>query len=160
MKNIVLIGMPGCGKSTIGKILAAKCEKVFVDADDEIIKYAGMRIPEIFQQQGELGFRKIESTVLSDLGKQSGLVIATGGGCVTQDRNFPYLHQNGKIIWIQRDLSQLPTDGRPLSQGSNLSEMYDTRKSLYEAFADLTVANVTTPEGTATSIIELLEGGE
>lgn len=160
MENIVLIGMPGCGKSTIGKLLAAESGKTFVDADDEIIKYAGMRIPEIFHQQGELGFRQIESTVLSDLGKRSGLVIATGGGCVTQKSNYSYLHQNGKIIWIQRDLSQLPTDGRPLSQGSDLSKMYEVRKPLYEAFADLTVTNVTTAEGTATSIIELLKGGE
>ena len=141
MENIVLIGMPGSGKSTIGKALSYKTGKVFVDADLEIVNDAGKSIPEIFAEDGEAVFRSLETKILSQLGMQSGLIIATGGGCVTKEKNYPLLHQNGKIIWIQRDINQLPTDGRPLSQSKKLAEMYQARKPKYEAFADYTVKN-------------------
>ncbi len=141
MENLILIGMPGCGKSTIGKFLAEKLEKTFVDSDEKIVEAAGCTIPEIFSTSGEDGFRRLETDVLAELGKQSGLVIATGGGCVTRPENYPALHQNGTIIWIQRDLEALPTDGRPLSQTRALSEMYTIREPLYEQFADLSVDN-------------------
>lgn len=141
MENIILIGMPGCGKSTVGKALAEKLGKKFVDADDAIIERAGKPIPEIFAQDGEAGFRAVETAVLAELGKQSGLVIATGGGCVTQERNYPPLHQNGTIFWLCRDIDKLPTDGRPLSQAGRLAEMYAVRKPMYERFADHSVDN-------------------
>ena len=136
MENTVLIGMPGCGKSTIGKELAKYLGKQFVDADAVIVREAGMSIPEIFNEVGECGFREIESKVLADLGKQSNLVIATGGGCVTRTENYRSLHQNGRIIWIKREISSLPTEGRPLSHADRLNEMHQIRKPLYEAFAD------------------------
>jgi shikimate dehydrogenase len=145
MQNIILIGMPGCGKSTIGKLLAEKYGKTFVDADAEIIKLSGKSISDIFSEDGESVFRDWETTVLEQLGKQSGLVIATGGGCVTQNRNYPLLHQNGQIIWIKRPVGQLPTDGRPLSQPETLEKMYAVRKPMYEAFADFIVENDSTP---------------
>lgn len=154
MENIVLIGMPGSGKSTIGKLIAEKLGKTFVDADQEIINLAGVSIPEIFDRFGENGFRQYETMVLEQLGKQSGHVIATGGGCVTKPENYPLIHQNGIIIWLQRDISLLPTDGRPLSQASKLEEMYRIRKPMYEAFADLTVANDGATECTVQKIIE------
>lgn len=157
MKNIVLIGMPGCGKSTIGNLLARKLGRKFVDADEEIIQLAGKSIPEIFAQDGEDAFRQWESDALAHLGKQSGLVIATGGGCVTRQRNYPALHQNGSIVWLERDLSLLPTDGRPLSQSNRLEEMYAVRKPMYEAFADVRVANTGSPEDTVTEILSKLE---
>ena len=157
MKNIVLIGMPGCGKSTIGNLLARKLGRKFVDADEEIIQLAGKSIPEIFAQDGEDAFRQWESDALAHLGKQSGLVIATGGGCVTRERNYPALHQNGDIVWLERDLSLLPTDGRPLSQATRLEEMYAVRKPMYEAFADVRVANTGSPEDTVTEILSKLE---
>ena len=157
MKNIVLIGMPGCGKSTIGNLLARKLGRKFVDADEEIIQLAGKPIPEIFAQDGEEIFREWETMALEHLGKQSGLVIATGGGCVTRQRNYPALHQNGSIVWLERDLSLLPTDGRPLSQSNRLEEMYAVRKPLYEAFADVRVANTGSPENTVTEILSKLE---
>ncbi len=141
MENLVLIGMPGCGKSTIGKLLAEKLEKTFVDSDEKIVEAAGRTIPEIFSDSGEDGFRHLEAGVLAELGKQSGLVIATGGGCVTRSENYPALHQNGTIIWIKRDLEALPTDGRPLSQTGALSKMYTIRKPLYEQFGDIAVDN-------------------
>ena len=157
MKNVVLIGMPGCGKSTIGNLLARKLGRKFVDADEEIIQLAGKSIPEIFAQDGEEIFREWETMALEHLGKQSGLVIATGGGCVTRQRNYPALHQNGSIVWLERDLSLLPTQGRPLSQSNRLEEMYAVRKPLYEAFADVRVANTGSPEDTVTEILSKLE---
>ena len=157
MKNIVLIGMPGCGKSTIGNLLARKLGRKFVDADEEIIQLAGKSIPEIFAQDGEEIFREWETMALEHLGKQSGFVIATGGGCVTRQGNYPALHQNGSIVWLERDLSLLPTDGRPLSQSNRLEEMYAVRKPLYEAFADVRVANTGSPEDTVTEILSKLE---
>lgn len=157
MKNIVLIGMPGCGKSTIGNLLAEKLGRKFVDADAEIVQMAGKPIPEIFAQDGEEVFRKWETTALENLGKQSGLVIATGGGCVTRERNYPALHQNGSIFWLERDLSLLPTDGRPLSQANRLEEMYALRRPMYEAFADIRVENAGSPEETVAEILSKLE---
>ena len=154
MENIVLIGMPGCGKSTLGKLLSQRTGKQFVDADAEIVRKAGIPIPQIFATVGEEGFRKLETEVLSDLGKQSGLIIATGGGCVTRPNNYNLLHQNGHIIWIQRQISNLPTDGRPLSQQNNLETMYAVRKPLYEQFADFSVINDGSLEETITAILQ------
>ena len=157
MKNIVLIGMPGCGKTTIGTLLAEKLGRTLADADEKIISLAGKSIPDIFAQDGEPTFRDWETKALAELGKQSGLVIATGGGCVTQKRNYPLLHQNGYLVWLERDCSVLPTDGRPLSQANDLGKMYAVRKPLYEAFADIRVENAGTPEETAQQILDALE---
>ena len=148
MENIVLIGMPGCGKSTVGQMLAERLEKTFVDGDAEIVKLAGKPIPEIFAQDGEDVFRDWETKSLAQLGKGSGLVIATGGGCVTRERNYPLLHQNGTIYWIKRDLEKLPIDGRPLSQTNKLTDLYEKRQPLYAAFADHIVQNDGTLEET------------
>jgi len=156
MENLILIGMPGCGKSSVGKILAQKLGKTFVDADSEIEIKAGKSIPEIFSKQGEQGFRQIEAEVLANLGMRSGQVIATGGGCVTRAENYPLLHQNGTMVWLQRDLEQLPVDGRPLSKSGSLLHMYQQREPLYRAFADFTVTNDGTPEQTSNSILALL----
>ena len=150
MENIILIGMPGCGKSTIGRLLAERLGRSFVDADREIEQLAKKSISDIFAQDGEEVFRRLETQVLAEFGKQSGLVIATGGGCVTQARNYPLLHQNGQIYWLQRNLEKLPTEGRPLSK--NLVEMYALRKPLYEAFADLMIDNNGCAEETVAAI--------
>lgn len=157
MKNIVLIGMPGCGKSTIGTLLAEKLGRTLADADEKIIALAEKSIPDIFAQDGEPTFRDWETKALAELGKQSGLVIATGGGCVTQKRNYPLLHQNGYLVWLERDCSVLPTDGRPLSQANDLGKMYAARKPLYEAFADIRVENAGTPAETVQKILDALE---
>ena len=157
MKNIVLIGMPGCGKSTIGTLLAEKLGRTLADADEKIISLAGKSIPEIFAQDGEPTFRDWETKALTELGKQSGLVIATGGGCVTQKRNYPLLHQNGYLVWLERDCRVLPTDDRPLSQANDLGKMYAARKPLYEVFADIRVENTGTPAETVQKILDALE---
>ncbi len=157
MKNIVLIGMPGSGKSTIGKLLAEETGKRFVDADTVIVSQAGKTIPEIFAKDGEAVFRALETDVLAQLGKQSGLIIATGGGCVTRPDNYSHLHQNSVIIWLQREISALPTDGRPLSQSGSLDVMYQHRKPLYAQFADIVIDNNGSPETTIAKIMNTEE---
>lgn len=138
-RNVVIVGMPGCGKSTVGRIVAEATGKKFIDSDEEIEKRTGRTIREIFDAEGEPGFRKIEQEVLADLGRMSGLVIATGGGCVTVDANYASLHQNGKIVWIQRRLEDLEIAGRPISEARPLEEIYEERKSQYERFTDVAI---------------------
>lgn len=139
MKNIVLVGMPGCGKSTVGKALAKRLSRPFFDADQEIVKRAGKSIPEIFQTEGEAGFRKIETEVLFDLCRQSGAVIATGGGAVTVPKNHGILRQNSLVVFINRDIAVLPTNGRPLSEQNDLHEMFRQRLPLYRAVCNYEV---------------------
>ena len=156
MQNIVLIGMPGCGKSTVAKLLSQELQRPVLDADEEIAKAAGCSIPEIFAEGGEEAFRKLETQVLYDLSKESGKIIATGGGCVTREENYPLLHRNSKIIWLTRQLNRLPTDGRPLSQSTKLEAMYEVRKPMYQRFADHTVSNDGTITETVAAIRRLL----
>ena len=157
MQNIVLIGMPGCGKSTIGNMLSKNLQRKFVDSDAEIVRLAGKPIPLIFAEDGEEVFRQWETRALAELGKQSGLIIATGGGCVTRQRNYPLLHQNGTVFWLQRALDTLPTEGRPLSQANKLADMYAVRKPMYEAFTDLCVDNNGSADDTVAAILAKLE---
>ena len=157
MENIALVGMAGCGKSTLGRALAKETGKKFVDADAEVEDLAGKTIPEIFAQEGEEMFRRMETTVLAELGMQSGLVIATGGGCVTREENYPLLHQNSRIIWLDRCPARLPTEGRPLSQKTHPAKLYEMRKPMYKAFADAAVDNNGTKGETVTEILNLLE---
>ncbi len=156
MENIVLIGMPGSGKSHVGRILAQKLNREFADADALVEQLSGRPIPEIFAQAGEEAFRALETQALSLLGKRSGLVIATGGGCVTREENYPLLRQNSTVVWLQRDIRVLPTQGRPLSQQNSLDRLYCRRKPLYEVFSDHTVQNSGTPEAAADAITALL----
>lgn len=156
MENIILIGMPGCGKSTVARLLAQELQRPVVDADDEIVRLAGCSIPEIFAKNGEDAFRKLETQVLRELGKQSSKIIATGGGCVTREENYPLLHRNGKIIWLNRDLNKLPADGRPLSQITKMETMFALRKPMYQRFADHIVSNDGSPAETVAAIRRLL----
>ena len=154
--NIVLVGMPGCGKTTIGRLLAEKLGHPFADADAAIKGEAGMSIPEIFAREGEDGFRIRESAVLERLGRQPGLVISTGGGCVTREENYFHLRQNGVIIFLQRGLDRLARKGRPLSAG-DLEAMYARRLPLYRRFADIQADNNAPPERVADRILQTLE---
>ena len=156
MQNIVLIGMPGCGKSTVGALLSKRLDRPLLEADAELVKAAGIRIPMIFENEGEAGFRRRETATLAELGKRSGAVISTGGGCVTRAENYPLLHQNGTIIWLRRDLDKLAREGRPLSVNADLSAMYTVREPLYARFADFTVDNSGTPTETVDAILEVL----
>lgn len=156
-ENLVLIGMPGSGKSTVGKALASALGKEFIDTDSLIVEEIGCSIPECFAKFGVAAFREIESSTIQKLGILSGKVIATGGGCVTIHDNYKPLHRNSTIIWLKRDLNQLPTDGRPLSQIGNLAEMYREREPLYTAFADFVVENSNINE-TVNTILSLVKG--
>lgn len=139
-RNIALIGMPGAGKSTTGRALAQALNRNFVDLDEELVRRTGRSIPEIFAVEGEPAFRQLESEIVCDLCRSSGLVIATGGGVVTQPRNRYPLRQNSHVIFLnQPNLHVLPTTGRPLSQSSDLNEMARIRLPLYRAWCDYTV---------------------
>lgn len=157
MENIILIGMPGSGKSTIGKLLAKKLGRKFVDSDSVIEEMAGMSIPEIFKQSDEATFRQWETKALEVLGKCSSLVIATGGGCVTKPENYSHLRQNGRILWLQRPLETLPTDGRPLSLITSLSDMYAKREPMYLSFSDHIIQNSGSLDSVVDSIISQLQ---
>lgn len=152
--NIVLVGMPGCGKTTVGKILAERLGRELVDTDELVVELASKSIPEIFAEQGEEGFRAIEHTAVCMAGKKSGVIIATGGGAVTRPENYAPLHQNGKIVFITRDISLLAKDGRPLSLSGDLRAMYEKRLPSYREFCDIEAAN-TTPHETAEQIIKI-----
>ena len=157
MENIILIGMPGCGKTAVGQQLAQKLGRKFVDADESLEARVCRKITDIIPNDGEAAFREMESETLAELGKQSGLVIATGGGCVTQPQNYPLLHQNGTIFWLKRELDKLPTDGRPLSQKGTLGQMYEARMPLYLRFADAAISNDGSITETASAICRKLE---
>ena len=152
--NLILIGMPGCGKSSVGKIIAEKLGREFLDSDEEFERMHGITPAEAINTLGEEKFRLMETETLAEIAKQSGKVIATGGGVVTQERNYPLLHQNGVIVFLERELQNLATDGRPLSQRGSLEALYAKRAGLYRAFADVTQKSTEVKELTADAIIE------
>lgn len=154
MENIVLIGMPGCGKSTVATELGTLLGREVLDSDALIEESAHMSIPEIFAAEGEADFRRRETQALAQLGKRSGIILATGGGCVTQPENYALLRQNGILIWLQRPLEALATEGRPLSAQQSLAALYQQRKPLYERFAHCSIENCRTPADTAQAIKE------
>ena len=155
-RNVMLIGMPGSGKSTVGAALAEKLGRKLVDVDERIVEMAGCSIPEIFAKEGEEGFRQIEHQALCEVSKESGLVIATGGGVVTRRENLDPMRQNSLIVWLLRDLSLLPKEGRPLSQANSLTEMFKVREPLYRAAADCIADNNGSLQDTLKQIMEAM----
>ena len=156
-KNIVLVGMPGSGKSTVGQYLAERIGREFYDSDEEISK-KGETPAEIIEKYGEERFRSIETETLSELCKKSGCVIATGGGAVTREENYDIIHQNGTVVFIDRDIERLSTKGRPLSQGGieKLQQMYEVRYPLYKKFSHFSVKSQKTWQQTTALVIEEL----
>lgn len=152
MENIVLIGMPGCGKSTVGTALAALTRREAVDLDVEIVKAAGKSIPDIFAQDGEPAFRALERKMAEKFGRESKKILICGGGIVKDPQNYGFLHQNGRIYQLERSLEKLPTDGRPLSQGVDLAVMAAERAPLYRRFRDSLIDNNSAPADTADAI--------
>jgi shikimate dehydrogenase len=141
MTNLVLIGMPGCGKSTVGALLAERTGREAVDIDARIAARVGKSIPDIFAQDGEAAFRALEREETALAGSLTGKLLLTGGGVVKDPRNYAALRQNGRIYELQRALTALPTDGRPLSQGADLAAMYAQRAPLYARFRDAAIDN-------------------
>lgn len=156
MENIVLIGMPGSGKTTIAMALAERLGRPVLDVDAAVVETAGCSIPTVFEREGEDGFRRRETAAIADLGKRSGVVIATGGGSILRPENYDLLHQNGTLFWLQRDWRKLPTDGRPISQTRDLSELLRERTPAYTRFADHIIDNNGTVEETLRQILEVL----
>ena len=154
MENIILIGMPGCGKSTVAGLLGIFAEKDVIETDRLIVEKAGKSIPEIFGEIGEEGFRKLETEVIAEVSKMSDKIISTGGGCVMVLKNYDLLHQNGKIVWLKRDLNKLPTAGRPISKSRPIEEIYKERAGLYEMFSDFDADNNGEAEETARNIMK------
>lgn len=137
MENIILIGMPSSGKTTMGKMLAEKLNRKFFDID-KLIEEEGKTITEIFEEKGEEYFRDLESKVLEDISKENGLVIASGGGTPLRAENRDYISQNSLVIYLKRDLEKLETSGRPLSKNlENLKKLYSERKKIYEDLANI-----------------------
>lgn len=140
--NLVLIGMPGSGKSSVGRALAEAMRRPFVDCDDEIERRAGKTIPEIFASEGEGAFRALEARVIADVGKEKGAVIATGGGAILRGENVRTLRQNGVVLWLRRELDALPMQGRPLSKSREaLAAMWRERGPKYLAASDAAIDN-------------------
>lgn len=145
--NLILIGMPGSGKSSIGRTLAERMGRPFVDCDAEIVRRARKTIPDIFAQSGEAGFRKLEAEVVADLCKEKGTVIATGGGAILREDNVRAMRQNGRLLLVTRSLDALPMDGRPLSKSAEaLKQMWVERQPKYLAAADAVIENNAAPE--------------
>lgn len=158
-RNVVLIGMPGSGKTTLGRLLADKLGRTFVDSDVEIVKSAGAPITEIFATKGEDAFRDLESAVIRDLSETGGRILATGGGAILREENLAALKSNGVLVWLDRPLGDLlPTSDRPLANRiDQIKALYVVRRPLYERAADLTVSVHGSPENTALAIWEKLK---
>ena len=156
MQNIVLIGMPGSGKSTVAALLGKKLGRPVSDSDAAVEQAAGKPIPRIFAEEGQDAFRALETQALAQLGKGSAGIIATGGGCVTRRENYPPLHQNGVIFWLRRDTDRLPREGRPISLSRDLKELEMEREPLYRAFADHIIDNNGPVEDTVRQIMEVM----
>lgn len=157
MRNIVIVGMPGCGKSSVGRELAALTHRGFIDTDMLIEQRTGRSASQIILERGEGFFRTLESRTAEDAGKQNGMVIATGGGMVTQPANEQPLRQNGITVFLKRDIDALPTYGRPISQQNDVRTLYRARLPLYRRFADVEVESGRTVRETAASILKEVE---
>ena len=157
MQNIVIIGMPGSGKTAVSTMLAERLGRKIFDTDTIVSENAGITIPEIFAVQGEAGFRRLETEATAEVGKLSGNIISTGGGVVTVADNYGLLHQNGVIVWIERDTNKLARDGRPISLSSDLNELYAARLPLYERFADIKADNNGDINDTVNAIMEMIK---
>lgn len=157
MKNVAIIGMPGCGKTSAGRELARLTGRELLDMDGEIEKRAGCTIPEIFNKEGEGAFRALETQVLSDFSKMSGVIISTGGGVVTRPENRHLLRQNSTVVFLDRkDISSLAKDGRPISQAKSAETLYSERMPMYRGWSDFTVECVS-PAVNAKLIMEALK---
>ena len=157
-RNVVLVGMPGCGKSTLMPLLAEKLGKQKSDTDAFTEQLAGCTIPQLFEQQGEAVFRDLESRAVAEVGKQHGQIIATGGGAVLREQNRMALRQNGVVVFLDRSVEKLATVGRPLSHSDEaVKKLYQQRLPLYQAVADVTVTVADDAKETLCRVLDALD---
>ena len=158
-ENIVLIGMPSSGKSTVGNILAEKLKREFFDSDLLVAENENMTIPDIFESKGEAYFRNAETEAIFTLSKNNSSVIATGGGAVLNKKNIELLKENGKVIFLDRPLEMLiTTSDRPLSSNkSDLEKRYNERYNLYKVSADVVIDACGTVEDVINQIMKVTE---
>lgn len=155
-ENVVLIGMPGAGKTSCGCELARLLGRPFVDLDDALKIEFGRSPAQIIEQDGEASFRTLETEVVRRYGARSGLVIACGGGVVTRPENHDLLRQNGRIVLLDRPLDELSSDGRPMSRARGVERLAAERMGLYRAWADVTLRCTGSAAGDAAAVRELL----
>lgn len=152
--NIILIGMPGSGKTTVSGILGKMTGRPVIETDDIVSKNAGRSVPQIIETEGEELFRKLESEAVLEACRNEGVIIATGGGTVTRPQNYLPLHRSGLIYHLERDTKLLPITGRPLSRNTDLNDLYRQRRHMYLSFRDRTSDNNGTAENCAVQIWE------
>lgn len=158
--NLVLIGMPGSGKSSVGQLVATKLGWDFYDTDLVVMQQAGRTVAEIFRDCGEIGFRQQETAAICECSKREYAVIATGGGAVTREENMRLLRATGALIYLNRPLELILNSDltdRPLLSADphKLTELFTVRQPLYERYAQYTVMNIDTPAAAAAQIVAL-----
>jgi shikimate dehydrogenase len=159
MKNILLIGMPGSGKSTIGRELARRLGREFADTDELFEEKYGIGAGKMIEEKGVAAFRAAETEILAEVSKKSGCVIATGGGIVTVEENYDLVHQNSTVVFVDRDINELASDGRPLTAKHGVKKLYEERIDRYNSWSDIKV-RVHGINETAIDIIHELEISE
>ena len=158
-KNIVLIGMPGCGKSTVSALLGQALKREVVDTDSLVVEKEKRSIPEIFASDGEEYFRACETKAVSDCTKKSTLIIATGGGAVLREENRYFIKQNSFVVWLRRDFNRLATEGRPLSKSiDDIKKIEQVRTPVYASLADAEIEVDDDPQVTLSKILEAVKG--
>ena len=150
--NIVLVGMPGAGKSAVGEALSVLSGREAIETDEEIVKRSGKSIPEIFKEDGEAAFRTLEKEVIKALSAREGIILITGGGAVKNEENRRLFSSCGRVYRIDRPVELLAREGRPLSENADLEKMLAEREPFYQAASDVTIKNDRSPEEAAVAI--------